>query len=1089
MSRVTRRQTGFITVIAMTTVLSLTSPVLAEGTREIVRGGRVDTDYELDCGDTVTDTCFEVQDARCYQGSGGSGSEGSDIAACPYQGLRSATRVFADVIDDDEFGVWCSGKDVDIEVFAPNGESIGTFERGDRIEFSEGVTGAYRFALPRVDDFAPYDGDGDSLLGDMNHKNELNSVLAKFPWDIQIFDPACGLSTAALCPSGMGGSGEVDRGADCEANGRVFATQWIYNAGSFASGAATSASYYAIVPGGAEDATAVLQLDLDGLSGFVYEIWGNRLGVAGQGGRSVHDSEGSFVPEFRMYLNPPEDADYEVTTPQFNDGPDVRSGELCSNIVSPNFPVFFDFESNVEGTIQLICDLNNDGDFNLSNDEDIQVFGVLEVGSNSLEWDVTDNNGDPLVDPGDEDLDLECVLRLTVGEFHYVGHDMETSFDGFRMWEVDRGSGENPTYTRTSVEMHWNDEPVQHCAVTMPNNETGAETSNTGDTDGDDFINGVDTGDYDGAVVPHTEQEDGNARSWGRFASGPGCGWPEESAGDGKGNDTYLDTLTWLSDIASSPFTLKVIPRDDADSDGLFDYVEQCITGTDFEECDTDGDSVNDFIETNGGEHGIDTDDDGVHDGRDDDDDNDCIPTRDEAIEDFDTVGPVCLLSPDLFDFDNDGDDNYLDTDDDGDNVATIDEGNCDDEGGGFTEQDTDDDDAPDHLDPDDDGDGVPTKDEDVENVNDDPMDDDTDDDGTANYLDVDDDDDCILTILEDPNGDQDPTTDDTDLNDVPNYLDDDDDGDLVPTILEGECNEDDLEYTEQDTDEDDDPDHLDVDDDGDDIDTEDEDVNEDGDPTNDDTDGDGTPNYLDLDDDDGPLGDRDGDGVPNEDDNCPDTPNADQSDVDDDGEGDVCDDDADDDGIENDDDNCWLDPNTDQANMDDDDEGDVCDNDRDGDGVPNADDNCPDTPNADQEDVNLDGIGDICQEDSDGDGIPDVGDNCPDDPNTDQGNIDGDEFGDVCDDDIDGDGLTNDEETDTYGTDPYMADTDGGGVPDGEEVDDRTDPLDPGDDPGAYEVSGGSVFTCSAADNDVAGMAWIAMILGALCIGLRRRE
>ncbi|GLB53238.1 hypothetical protein NBRC110019_22780 [Neptunitalea chrysea] len=46
-------------------------------------------------------------------------------------------------------------------------------------------------------------------------------------------------------------------------------------------------------------------------------------------------------------------------------------------------------------------------------------------------------------------------------------------------------------------------------------------------------------------------------------------------------------------------------------------------------------------------------------------------------------------------------------------------------------------------------------------------------------------------------------------------------------------------------------PNYKDFDDDGDNIPTEDEDIDEDGDPTNDDTDGDGIPNYLDNDDDD----------------------------------------------------------------------------------------------------------------------------------------------------------------------------------------------------------------------------------------------
>jgi MYXO-CTERM domain-containing protein len=63
---------------------------------------------------------------------------------------------------------------------------------------------------------------------------------------------------------------------------------------------------------------------------------------------------------------------------------------------------------------------------------------------------------------------------------------------------------------------------------------------------------------------------------------------------------------------------------------------------------------------------------------------------------------------------------------------------------------------------------------------------------------------------------------------------------------------------------------------------------------------------------------------------------------------------------------------------------------------------------------------------------------------------------------DTDGDGLTDDvEEYDTH-TDPYAADTDGGGVSDGDEVAGGTDPLDPSDDPVPVDTGGDSGDTGS---------------------------
>ena len=47
---------------------------------------------------------------------------------------------------------------------------------------------------------------------------------------------------------------------------------------------------------------------------------------------------------------------------------------------------------------------------------------------------------------------------------------------------------------------------------------------------------------------------------------------------------------------------------------------------------------------------------------------------------------------------------------------------------------------------------------------------------------------------------------------------------------------------------------------------------------------------------------------------------------------------------------------------------------------------------------------------------------------------------------DIDGDGITNDDETNIYGTDPTNPDTDGDGIDDGQEIANGSDPLDPCD-------------------------------------------
>lgn len=166
---------------------------------------------------------------------------------------------------------------------------------------------------------------------------------------------------------------------------------------------------------------------------------------------------------------------------------------------------------------------------------------------------------------------------------------------------------------------------------------------------------------------------------------------------------------------------------------------------------------------------------------------------------------------------------------------------------------------------------------------------------------------------------------------------------------------------------------------------------------------------------------------------------------------------------------------------------------DRDGDGRANESDNCPAAANADQADRDGDGLGDVCDlndddgpaGDPDGDGRASSADNCPGAANPDQLDLDGDRRGDACDTDIDGDGVLN--EADAFPLDPSESrdtdrdllgnnadrDDDNDLLPDAEEAEGGSDPLDRHDPPWlatgatALRVNGTNLVTWRAPTDD----------------------
>lgn len=356
--------------------------------------------------------------------------------------------------------------------------------------------------------------------------------------------------------------------------GRLHSYDWGFNAGSFAESRATNASFYAIVPGGAAGESSVIELKLDGLAGYVYNINANRRGVNGtNAGRSVPISGNSVSPEFPMYLNPPDASTYAGSTPQvsllsFIGGVSVdANGEAmpaCNKVVPGGGTSLFQFNTNTQGTYHLQCDLDGDGDFRMDDDSDLLLVGETATGLNTVPWDGHHNGA--AVGTGE----YNCRVRINVGEFHYVGSDIETSYPGLRLYEV-HDDGE-----RSPLTMFFNDAAVQATAQQMPNGATPLVSSSAA---------GIFSMDYANAPIPNV-----TSRSWGNWN------------GVGKGNTSFLDTCTWLASTVSTLVTVEVVdPNADTDGDGAGDFEEECAFGTDPLNPDSDDDGIPDGEEYGGG--------------------------------------------------------------------------------------------------------------------------------------------------------------------------------------------------------------------------------------------------------------------------------------------------------------------------------------------------------------------------------------------------------------------------------------------------------------------------------------------------------
>ncbi|MEL7447874.1 MAG: OmpA family protein [Pseudomonadota bacterium] len=651
------------------------------------------------------------------------------------------------------------------------------------------------------------------------------------------------------------------------AAGRLWAYSWNFNAGTFSETEATDADFFALVPGGRPDTNFIWMLDLNNFAGFGYNIVANDIGVdAPNSGYSTPLAGNTATYKYSVYTGVPAIADDTPNAPpvitgfRFIDDEGVDSGISPTSSIGVQDSGTFEFNSDVSGTYAIFIDIDRDGSFGDAGD--VLLLAAAVPGLNSVPWDGTDADGNPL--PAET---YNAQLSVRMGEYHFVANDAETSGgpiqDGLTIFLSDRLGNTTPT------QVYWDDVTLLGGGAggtsTVPDGElsgTPAGSHTWGDFTSTGFGNArfIDTYVY-GLTSTATAQGtvtvddtlitgvDGTAGITAAFAAGdaatitvtdadldtiPGVaesvvvqvvndvtGEIEQIELTETGTNTGVFTASLPTAIGTtadtnnngtmnvqSGDTVTVTYTDQIDAAGASadrmatSNVSQDADGDgtlDIADLDDDGDGLPDAVEGSG-----DPDGDGVINSLDIDSDNDGI------VDNVEAQPEGAFVAPSGFDTDGDGLDDAYDADDGGTPIVV---------------QNTDGTGAPDYLDTDADGDNVPDA---VEGH-------DADGDGVADI--------SIISILTDSDGDG--------LNDV---------FDTVAGPAPGNANGSNSPL--QNSDGADARDWRDADDDNDGTNTVDEDTNTNNDPRDDDADGDGTPDYLESD-----ATDADSDGTPDQND------------------------------------------------------------------------------------------------------------------------------------------------------------------------------------------------------------------------------
>ncbi len=307
---------------------------------------------------------------------------------------------------------------------------------------------------------------------------------------------------------------------------------------------------------------------------------------------------------------------FDISFDNFSVGGTDENGNECTvPSLQFNSGVYFKFESNLPGNVQIDLDINNDGD--LDDPRDRIITGFVQAGADSIYWDGMDGQNDPI--PIQDNFSFGFQFYLRGGENHILLKDVENNAGGvdFQLLsEVGAVETDEFYYNHTPV-----GGPTSGGTLSnpLPTNIPFTYTNKFGDKKGLDYWAYVIYGDDDGGNI--------------------GLTIPTV--------DDCTPNLDTDGDDVDDPEDL------DDDNDGISDYREYC-----------DNDSFDCL--PGGLDPSHDEDGDLILNYRDSDD-----PAFDNPCVDIDANG-ICDRLAQVYDADDDGVPNHLDLDSDSDALSDL---------------------------------------------------------------------------------------------------------------------------------------------------------------------------------------------------------------------------------------------------------------------------------------------------------------------------------------------------------------------------------------------------------------------------------